>query len=117
MKLFHGESSTLYIEVWDRDFLASDDFIGGWVSTTVILLLLTNFLSCSINLGEYKQEHHYDLEFSLENSPGTIHFLLVISGITCKEEKLEDPVELNNLMNNAKSQYVRCADIIYMFIN
>ena len=48
----------------------------------------------------------------MENSPGTIHFLLVISGITCKEEKLEDPVELNNLMNNAKSQYVRCANII-----
>ena len=120
MKLFHGESTTLYIEVWDRDFLASDDFLGGWLSTIVILLLFKNFLSCSIDLGEYKQEHQYDLKFSLENSLGTIHFLLVISGLTCKEEMSEDPVELDNLMSDAKNKYVSYADVTYpsnMFIN
>lgn len=72
--------------------------------------------SCSIDLGEYKQEHPYDLEFSLENSLGTIHFLLVISGITCKEEISEDPVELDNLMSNAKNKYVSCANVMYPYI-
>ena len=28
MRLYHGDSTTLHIEVWDRDLLYLDDFIG-----------------------------------------------------------------------------------------
>ena len=29
LRMYDGDSTTLHMEVWDRDFPQSDDFIGG----------------------------------------------------------------------------------------
>ena len=28
MRMYRGEDTTLHVEVWDRDLMQSDDFIG-----------------------------------------------------------------------------------------
>ena len=67
--------------------------------------------SCSIDLKQYQSDVTHDLTLSLHSpgtlslhdSPGTIHLLLVISGIHGREKGSEDAEET---METAKSVYV-----------
>jgi Ca2+-dependent lipid-binding protein len=73
LRMYHGDSTTLHIEVWDRDLLQSDDFIG---ETCVELHTLT-------------QEQTHDLTLPLQGDSsgdcGSIHLLLTITGTTAQE--------------------------------
>lgn len=87
MKLYDDQSKqSLYIEVWDRDFPAADDFIG----------------ECFVELCDYEPDVQHDLRLPVGESSGTLHLLLVISGLSCKEES---DVLSGNLIKQAKIDF------------
>ena len=47
--------------------------------------LSNSFNSCKLDLSSYKPQKQYDLVMNLEDNPGTLHLLLVISGIPAEE--------------------------------
>lgn len=72
-RMYDGDPTLLHIEVWDRDYAQSDDYMGG----------------CSLNIGALQSEMTHDLTLPLEPANcGSIHFLLTVSGssIIAEEE-------------------------------
>jgi Ca2+-dependent lipid-binding protein len=93
MKLYNQKDKTLKVQVWDRDFPSTDDFIG----------------ECKIDLTKYNANHTYNLMLKLENTSmditATLHLMLVISGLTGQEQ---DPSVSEHIMSNSnKNCYVR----------
>lgn len=63
---------------------------------------LNNF-RCFVELCDYEPDVQHDLRLPVGESSGTLHLLLVISGLSCKEES---DVLSGNLIKQAKIDFV-----------
>ena len=62
-----------------------------------------NNFRCSVELHDYEPDVQHDLRLPIGESSGTLHLLLVISGLSCKEE---NDVLSGNLIKQAKVDFV-----------
>ncbi|XP_065909319.1 multiple C2 and transmembrane domain-containing protein 1-like [Dysidea avara] len=72
LRMYEEESTSLTVEVWDRDIAAKDDFMG----------------KCHVDLTELAKEMTHNLVLDLDVGVGQIHIQLCITG-TASYEKLE----------------------------
>ncbi|XP_064390828.1 multiple C2 and transmembrane domain-containing protein 1-like [Halichondria panicea] len=92
LRLFDG-STTMHIEVWDKDFPRSDDFIG----------------SCTVELSSLKQEvtHRLTLDLSGGKDQGSITLLVTITGTKITESLSVDMGNMAKKYNLLKSFKLR----------